>query len=126
MKFFVDECLSPSYVQALAEAGYPEAVHPRFLGLSGARDGSIAARAFAEDRIIITGNARDFRRIFGDMAVHPSGIFVVPINRDRKWQSISAALTFLELQTDPGGYMVNRVIEVAQEGGVRPYELASK
>ena len=123
VKFLVDECLSPSYVRELGQAGYPDSVHPIHLGLCGKRDDTISKRAFDEDRIVITGNASDFRRILAEMPFHPGAIMVQPLNRDGTWQLIRLALGFLELQLDPARYMINRVIEVSATGGVRPYAL---
>ena len=126
MRFLVDECLSPSYVRELQRAGFPDAIHPFYVGMRGVRDEAIAARAFAEDRIVITGNARDFRRILATMMVHPGAIFVESLNRDRTWSLINVALTFLHTQTDPGGYMINRVLEVSVGGSMRPYVLPNR
>ncbi len=124
MKFLVDECLSPSYVGELAGRGYLDTVHPMHIGLLGVRDDLVIERAFADDRIIVTSNARDFRKLLSRMPIHPGAIVVEHLNRNRTWNLIAVALTFIELQLHPADYMVNRVVEVSATSGVRPYLLA--
>jgi predicted nuclease of predicted toxin-antitoxin system len=125
VKFLVDECLSHSYVAALRRRGYPDAVHPINIGLLGRRDDTIVEHALAEDRIIITSNARDYMRLLSRMTIHPGAIVVQALTRDRTWHLILAALAFIELQARPADYMVNRVIEASATDGIRPYALLS-
>lgn len=125
MKLFLDECLSPGYVRDLAGRGYPDTVHPINIGLRSARDDQIVDLAFADDRIIVTANARDFKRLLAKMPIHPGAIIVEPLKRDATFQQIMLALAFIELQLRPADYMVNRVIEVSAGGGVQPYVLSS-
>ena len=94
------------------------------IGLCGARDDQIVARAFAEDRIVITANGRDYRKLLAQMEVHTGVIIVQAAKRAETWRQIELALAFLELHPDPAGYMINRVIEVSAAEGVRPYLLA--
>ena len=65
---------------------------------------------------MITSNAKDFRKIFRSMPIHPGAIVVEHLNRARTWASIETALTFIEQQPDPEGDMVNRIIEVTSAG----------
>jgi predicted nuclease of predicted toxin-antitoxin system len=123
LKFIIDECLSPGYVADMGQHGLADVVHARFVGLQGFRDDSIVSYAYANDRIIITANTRDFRRLLGAVALHPGAITVEPIDRLRTWHQIAAALAFIESQSDPADYMVNRIVEVTTAGGVRPYQL---
>jgi hypothetical protein len=124
VKFFIDECLSPSYAGAIRGCGYPDVVHSIHVGLRGVRDDQVVDWAFAADRIIITSNIRDYRRLLALMPLHPGAILVEPLVRDKTWQLIPAALAFVETQPRPADYMVNRVIEVSLTEGVRPYVLA--
>jgi predicted nuclease of predicted toxin-antitoxin system len=123
LKFIIDECLSPGYVEDLRQQGFVDVVHIRFVGLQGVRDDSIVKYAFANDRIIITGNTRDFRRLLGAMTLHPGAVTVEPIDKLRTWRQIASALSFIEAQSHPADYMVNRYVEVTTAGGVRPYLL---
>ena len=123
MKFLVDECLSPSYVARLAERGHFDAIHPSYIGLVGVRDDTIVARALTDDRVIVTSNARDYRKLLAGIPIHPGAIVVEQLNRERSWAFIALALDYIELQLQPDDYMINRVIEVSVAGGVRPYTL---
>ena len=124
MKFLVDECLSHLLVNDLAAHGFPDAIHPIHVGLLGARDDKVLTRAFAEDRILITANAKDFRRLLAAMSLHAGAIIIGQMERAAAWQSIAAALAFLKSQPDPAFYVVNRVIEVAIGGEISAYVLA--
>ena len=64
MRFFIDECLSPRVAHRLADQGY-DAVAARDVGRLGERDDTVRDRCIAEDRIIVTHNAGDFRRLLG-------------------------------------------------------------
>ena len=123
MKFLVDECLSPTYLAALAARGYGDAIHPTYGGFSGSPDHRIIERAVADDRLIITANARDYRRLLAAVAIHPGAIVVEPLTRVQTWQLVELALDFIERQINPMDYMVNRVVEVSVTAGVRPYVL---
>ncbi len=123
MRFLVDECLSHLNVRWLAERGYPDAIHPIHVGMRGLRDDLIMARALAEDRIVITANRRDYVRLLAQMQVHPGVIIVEALERKATFRHILLALAFIELQPLPADYMVNRVIEVSANEGVRPYVL---
>jgi predicted nuclease of predicted toxin-antitoxin system len=125
VKFLIDECLSPSYVASFGRCGYPDAVHPLNIGLRAVRDDQIVARALVDDRIIVSSNARDFRRLFAEISLHPGAILIEPLERPATWKLILAALAFIEVQPRPADYMVNRVVEVSADAGVRPYMLAS-
>ncbi len=124
MKFIVDECLSHVLVRYLAVRGFPDAIHPIHVGLLGARDDQIVARALAEDRIVIMANGRDYKRLAAGMEVHPGVIVVEALEREATWRLIQLALAFIELQSQPADYMVNRVVEVSAASGVTPYLLA--
>ena len=63
MKLLLDECLSHGYVAALATRGYPDAIHPIHVGLRRARDDQLLARAIADDRVLISANAKDYRQL---------------------------------------------------------------
>jgi hypothetical protein len=123
VKFILDECLSHLLVRDFAAGGYPDTVHPIHVGLRGVRDDTILAHAIAEDRIIVTANARDFRRLLAGAPIHAGAIIIEVRGREPAWRRIRAALAFIELQPRPVDYMVNRVVEVSATLGVRPYLL---
>ena len=63
MRFFVDECVSPSLSRYLNAGGLHDAIHPRDRGRLRDPDHVVFARAIAEDRIVVTENAEDFRKL---------------------------------------------------------------
>jgi uncharacterized protein with PIN domain len=55
-RFLIDENLSPLLARHLRSSHGFDAVHVQELGLRGASDADILARAIAEHRIIVTSN----------------------------------------------------------------------
>ena len=124
MKFLVDECLSPHYVARLGTRGYPDTIHPIHVGLLGAGDHVILARALSEDRIIVTANRADFRKLLSHEPIHTGAIIIEGLEKEPAWKQVLAALGFIEMQTRPLDYMVNRIVEVSVRSGVTPYDWA--
>ena len=77
MRFFIDECISPSLSRHLNESGLHDAVHPRDRGRLRESDHVVFARAIAEDRIIVTATADDFRKLAEGVDLHP-GLIIFP------------------------------------------------
>ena len=123
MKFLVDECLSPSFVQLLSGRGYPDAIHPRNIGWLSFDDHILVRRAFEQNRIIVTANADDFRSLLKMVAVRPGLIMLPNADLKQSWELLNVALAFIELHPDPVGYMINRGLEVSAAYGIRAYEL---
>lgn len=59
MKLLLDEMYSERVAGSLRERGH-DAVHVREIGLGGALDAEVLARATAESRTVVTENASDF------------------------------------------------------------------
>lgn len=112
-KFLVDECLSPALAQRLVERGF-DATSVRDRGRLAKSDSSIMAYCIAEDRILVTQNAEDFRRLVGDVAMHPGLIILSANAKERSWLELADALQHLRLHgsPDPRSWMFNRVVEV--------------
>jgi predicted nuclease of predicted toxin-antitoxin system len=70
-RFLIDENLSPLLARHLRTAHGFDAVHVQELGLRGASDADILAHGIADDRIIVTSNAEDFRRLAAQTPGHP-------------------------------------------------------
>jgi len=131
MQFFIDECLSPQIAARLNETGAHATVHPRDIGRRGDPDHVVLRNAIAEDRIIVTENARDFRGLVGREELHPGLIILPCVSRDRCLQLLLAAIAFLEAEAadaeePPADHMVNRVIEVDGEGRCQIYQLPDR
>jgi hypothetical protein len=56
----------------------------------------VLAWCIEEDRIIVTENARDFRRLIGKMELHPGLIILPSVDREGTWTLPQAAVAFLE------------------------------
>lgn len=123
MKFLIDECLPHQFATRMAMRGYPDSVHPIHIGMRGRRDDQLVQLALADDRIIITSNARDYRDLLAGQSVHAGAILLPNAEREDSWRLLEVALAFIELQSSPADYMVNRVIEVSAHEGIRPFEL---
>src|SRR5439155_24222664 len=76
-RFLIDENWSPLLAHHLRVAHGFDAIHVQELGLRGASDADVLARAIAEDRIIMTSNADDFRKLGSRTPFHP-GLAIVP------------------------------------------------
>lgn len=59
MRFLVDEMFAADVARQLVAAGH-DAVHVQQLGLAGAEDSVVLARAAEGDRVVVTENAADF------------------------------------------------------------------
>ena len=116
MRLFIDECLSPQLAIRLNNTGRHDAVHPLHVGRRGAPDHHVLAWCIEEDRIIVTQNARDFRRLIGRTELHPGLIILPSVDRERTWTLLQAALGFLESRGEPMSIIVNHVLEVRQTG----------
>jgi predicted nuclease of predicted toxin-antitoxin system len=128
MQFFIDECISPQIAARLNETGDHVAVHPRDIGRRGDPDHVVLRNAIAEDRIIVTENARDFRGLVGREDLHPGLIILPCVSRDRCLQLLKQAISFLDevsarVGETPANHMVNRVIEVESSGHCQIYRL---
>lgn len=73
MRFLIDNALPPRLAELLVAAGH-DAVHVRTYGMQAAQDEVILAKAFGEDRVIVSADT-DFAAILARQeASHPSFI----------------------------------------------------
>jgi predicted nuclease of predicted toxin-antitoxin system len=122
VKFFIDECLSPLLARRLNHQGI-DAFHPLDLGRRGEPDHVVLRRCVEEHRVIVTENARDFRKLVGVAEVHPGLVLLPALDRERTWRHLEIVLVHIRAQEDPDAYMVNRVIEVAEDGTIAVFLL---
>ena len=118
VKLFIDESLSPLLAQRLNKKGGYDAVHPLHVGRRGEPDHRVLEQCIAEDRIIVTQNARDFRKLVGQTELHPGLIILPSIDREGTWSLLLAALAYLEERGDPMDIMLNHVLESDESGAL--------
>lgn len=114
-----DECLSPRLAHWLADRGF-DAACARDVGRLGERDDTIRDRCIAEDRIIVTHNAGDFRKLVGRVDLHPGLVILPETAAARSRLHMEAAVAYMAAAADdPQGWMVNRVLEVGADGSIQ-------
>ena len=121
MRFFIDECISPSLSSHLNDSGVHDAIHPRDRGRLREPDNVVFARAIAEDRIIVTENADDFRKLAAGVDLHP-GLIILPSNARLEAQRLMdlAIDHLVGLNADrPQDPAVNSVLTVTSAGLIR-------
>lgn len=119
MRVFVDECLSPAVAHHLAGMGY-DAICARDTGRTGERDDTVRDRCIAEDRVIVTHNIGDFRKLIGRVELHPGLILLNESSRAGSIAQMEQVLDYVAGRSgdDPAGWMVNRVVEVLPDGRI--------
>ena len=121
MRFFVDECISPSLSRFLNEGGRHDAIHPRDRGRLQDPDHVVFARAIKEDRIVVTENVDDFRKIAASVDLHPGLIILPSVARSEAQRLMELAVTHL---INAGGdrpqdLLVNSVLTISATGSIR-------
>jgi hypothetical protein len=111
----IDENLSPLLARHLRTAHGFDAVHVRELGLRGASDADILARAIAADRIIVTSNADDFRKLGARTPAHPGlAVMLDAVGRARQLTlGVGLANAIHSAETAHG-----RLFEIDRQGSV--------
>jgi predicted nuclease of predicted toxin-antitoxin system len=118
VKLFIDESLSPQLAIRLNETGRHDAIHPLHVGRRREPDYRIVERCIAEDRVIVTGNARDFRRLVRKTEIHPGLIILPALDREGTWRSLEKAVAHLETLGKPADVMINHVLEIDDSGTI--------
>ena len=111
----IDENLSPLLARHLRTAHGFDAVHVQELGLRGASDADILARAIADDRIIVTSNAEDFRRLGARTPTHPG--LAIMLDAVGRAQQLTLGVG-LAKAIDSAGAAPGRLFEIDRQGSV--------
>jgi predicted nuclease of predicted toxin-antitoxin system len=127
VKLFVDENLSPALANVCHEAGY-EATCSRDRGMLGRADHEVLAFAEAENAVIVTNDATDFRELCAAEEVHPGLIVLANTAREKSEQLLMSALRHIETraaheEVSPRDFMLNRAVEVELDGTCTDYEI---
>jgi len=121
VRFFIDECISPTLSQHLNREGLHDAIHPRDRGRLRDPDHVVFARAIEEDRIIVTENADDFRKLAGAVDLHPGLIILPSVARAEAQRLMDLVIAYL-IETEgerPQDLLVNSVLTITPDGVVR-------
>lgn len=116
LRLFIDECLSPQLARHLNLTGEHDAAHPRDMGRLGEPDHVVLARCLSEDRVIVTENAADFRKLVTRVEVHPGLIILPSVGRDLSLRLLTGAIAHLATLGEPSDVMVNHVLEAGEAG----------
>ncbi len=114
IRLLLDENLSPGVARILREEGR-DVVHVRDRGLLGVSDAEVLERGFAEDRVLVTANVADFRKLAQSRELHAGIVFVVDggLLRDEQLEVLRRVIEAIEQE----GELVNRVLTVRLDGG---------
>jgi predicted nuclease of predicted toxin-antitoxin system len=119
-RFLIDENLSPLLAHYLRKVHGFDAMHVQELGLRGASDPSVLARAIAEDRIVMTSNADDFRKLGAGTPAHPGlAVMLDAVGRSQQHAlGVALANAIEDAESAPG-----RLFEIDRAGIVRAFKL---
>ena len=122
-RFLIDENLSPLLVDPARARGY-EAMHVNHLGLRTEADWDLLRVVAAQDWVLVTNNAIEFRGRYREIELHPGVGFLLPaVRRADQVRLFEAALDHVREHPD----LVNMALDVAFDGAGEPivaeYEL---
>ena len=125
MKFLIDEDLSPKVAEKLRIEGGLDVIHVRERDLLGQPDPVILQRAYEEDRILVTANVKDFQRLARARELHPGIVLFLAgsLSRDEQLALLYKAVVELEQELLEGRDMINRVLEIDENGECNFYDL---
>ena len=113
VKLLLDENISPAAAIALRADGV-DAYRVRDRGLTGATDHELLARAYAEDRIVVTSNVCDFEKLAHARELH-AGIVLLEragLLRDEQIELIRR----IAAAVAEHGAMINEALRVGEDG----------
>lgn len=125
IKLLLDENISPTVARRLAGEDGLDACHIRDRGLLEATDPEVLARAFVEDRILVTKNVADFLRLAAAVELH-AGIFLVEDGALRRDDQLSAVRRAVAAVAEHAIDMANQVALIAHDGKVTFEEIPRK
>jgi predicted nuclease of predicted toxin-antitoxin system len=119
VKFLIDECLSPGLAGLARERGFAGSLHVAWIGLSGAKDWTVARRAVDGGFVLVTNNRLDFLRLYTREILH-GGLVCLnaahgTMSREQQRRLFALALSRLD-----GPEPYNEVLEITlgRDGGV--------
>lgn len=120
VELLLDENLSPRVAIWLRGDGH-DVVHLRERGRLGISDPEVMELAFGEDRVLVTANVGDFRKLAGARDVHCGLVLVLDggLLRDEQLEVLRRVIVALDREAE----MVNRALTVSLDGGFVVEEL---
>ena len=128
MKSLIDEDLSPRVARYLYEYFCFDAIAVRDRGLLGSTDPEVLDYAFAEDRILVTANIRDFEKFASLVEVH-AGIVMVregDLLVAEQIDLIANVVRALIAESKTGKDLINRVLYVSISGTTKFTDLPDR
>jgi predicted nuclease of predicted toxin-antitoxin system len=125
MKFLIDEDLSPKAAERLRMESELDVIHVRDRDWLGQPDPIILQRAYEEDRILVTANVKDFQRLARARELHPGIVLFLAgsLSRDEQLALLYKAVAELEQELLEGRDMINRILEIDENGECSFYDL---
>ena len=94
-----------------------EAMHVNHLGLRTEADWDLLQVVAAQDWVLVTNNAIEFRGRYRQIELHPGVVFLVPVvRRDGQLRLFEAALNHVLMRPD----LVNMALDVTFDGKGQP------
>lgn len=122
LKLFIDENLSPRLVQTAQTRGL-DATCTRDRGKLGLPDHVLLQLCIDEDRVLVTENAGDFRALCNHAGLHPGLILLPCVGVAEQQRLLNLGLEHIDSSATaaaalPRDFIVNRVVEVDEDGAV--------
>jgi len=124
VRLLLDENISPAVAVALCKGGIDTA-HVRDRGMNGATDTEVLAKAYEEDRVLVTANVGDFEKLARAQELH-AGIILVEdgaLLRDEQELVVRRAASLLAAEQGAGFDLVNRVMRIGLDADATIEEL---
>jgi predicted nuclease of predicted toxin-antitoxin system len=124
-RFLIDENLSPMLASYLSGTHGFDAVHVNDAGLRGAIDPVMLAYATADDRIVMTNNLEDFRKLARRAEAHPGRavLLLVAAGRARQIELRTALAYAIDGRIAAGGTARGHLFEIGATGQLGVYRL---
>jgi predicted nuclease of predicted toxin-antitoxin system len=114
IRFLIDECLSPYLAITAKQHGYA-GEHAVRLDHAGDADGALMGLALKREDILVTNNARDFKRIYRRLVTHPGLVLILPsVNAARQIILFRKVIAFIEAQPA----VIDQMVTVRRDGTI--------
>ena len=112
--WLIDECLSPRLADVALNRSV-EGAHATRRGLTARPDPVVARWCVANDFALVTNNARDFRRIYSGLDLHPGLVLLLPkIVASEQIKLFALVLDKVEDEPD----LINKLVEIDAAGTI--------